>query len=162
MWISGGDHEATENIVHLVLAKVPDAEGEIPTGTKGISLFIVPKVLPDGQRNDVAVAGLNHKMGYRGLPNCALNFGEGRYTPDGKAGAVGWIVGEPGRGLPQMFQDDERGADLSRPGGDDAWLPGLSDGTRLRAGANARQVAGNGRRPADTDHRTCRCFAACF
>ncbi|WP_334185518.1 acyl-CoA dehydrogenase [Novosphingobium sp.] len=103
MWISAGDHDVTENIVHLVLAKVPDVNGNLPTGTRGISLFVVPKLLPDGQRNDVTVAGLNHKMGYRGLPNTALNFGEGRYAPDGRAGAIGWLVGEVGQGLPQMF-----------------------------------------------------------
>ena len=86
MWISGGDHDLTDNIVHLVLAKIPDDSGNLIAGTKGISLFIVPKVLVRGdgslgERNDVAVAGLNHKMGYRGISNCLLNFGEGRYRP---------------------------------------------------------------------------------
>jgi alkylation response protein AidB-like acyl-CoA dehydrogenase len=104
MWISGGDHDVTENIVHLVLAKVPDAQGQLVPGTRGISLFIVPKILPDGRRNDIAIAGLNHKMGYRGLPNCAVNFGEGAATPEGAAGAIGWLVGEPGQGLAQMFR----------------------------------------------------------
>jgi alkylation response protein AidB-like acyl-CoA dehydrogenase len=97
MWISGGDHDAADNIVHLVLAKVPQEGGALPEGTKGISLFIVPKLLPDGARNDVAVAGLNHKMGFRGTSNCLLNFGEG-------GGAIGWRVGEEGQGLAQMFQ----------------------------------------------------------
>jgi len=97
MWISGGDQDISENIVHLVLAKVPGEDGKLPEGTPGISLFIVPKVLPDGTRNDVSVAGLNHKMGYRGTANCLLNFGE-------NGGALGWIVGEPGQGLLQMFQ----------------------------------------------------------
>ena len=92
MWISGGAHEMGENIVHLVLAKVPGG----PAGTKGISLFLVPKVLPDGSLNDVRLAGLNHKMGYRGATNCALNFGEGD-------GAVGWLIGEENRGLALMF-----------------------------------------------------------
>jgi alkylation response protein AidB-like acyl-CoA dehydrogenase len=96
MWISGGDQDISENIVHLVLAKVPDAQGVLPSGTEGISLFIVPKVLPDGDMNDIAVAGLNHKMGNRGTSNCLLNFGEG-------GGAIGWMVGEPGQGLRQMF-----------------------------------------------------------
>ena len=96
MWISAGDHDLSENIVHLVLAKVPDENGELPEGTKGISLFIVPKVLPDDSRNDIVVAGLNHKMGNRGTSNCILNFGE-------KDGAIGWIVGAPGQGLQQMF-----------------------------------------------------------
>ncbi|MEV0063576.1 acyl-CoA dehydrogenase [Nocardia sp. NPDC050718] len=104
MWISGGDHELTENIVHLVLAKIPGG----PAGTKGISLFIVPKFLvaedgSRGERNDVVLAGLNHKMGYRGTTNTVLNFGEGRHTPDGAPGAVGYLVGEPHRGLSYMF-----------------------------------------------------------
>jgi alkylation response protein AidB-like acyl-CoA dehydrogenase len=104
MWISGGDHELGENIVHLVLARTPDAAA----GTKGISLFIVPKhlVAEDGsleERNDVALVGLNHKMGYRGTTNTLLNFGEGAFTPGGRAGAVGHLVGEEGRGLNAMF-----------------------------------------------------------
>ena len=104
MWISGGDHELSENIVHLVLAKIPGA----PAGTRGISLFIVPKFLVAhdgsiGERNDVTLAGLNHKMGYRGTVNTALNFGEGRYQPLGMPGAVGYLVGEPHRGLAYMF-----------------------------------------------------------
>jgi alkylation response protein AidB-like acyl-CoA dehydrogenase len=97
MWISGGDQDVSGNIVHLVLAKaVADPGDGLPEGTRGISLFIVPKILPDGRRNDVAVAGLNHKMGYRGTANCLLNLGEGE-------GAVGWLVGQEGRGLAQMF-----------------------------------------------------------
>ena len=104
MWISAGDHELGENIVHLVLAKIPGG----PPGVKGISLFIVPKYLvgPDGtigERNDVALAGLNHKMGYRGTTNTLLNFGEGAHTPGGERGAVGHLVGEPHRGLAHMF-----------------------------------------------------------
>jgi butyryl-CoA dehydrogenase len=104
MWISGGDHELTENIVHLVLAKIPGG----PPGVKGISLFVVPKFLvqPDGslgERNDVVLAGLNHKMGYRGTTNTLLNFGEGVHTPGGQPGAVGYLVGEPHRGLTYMF-----------------------------------------------------------
>ncbi len=104
MWISGGDHELTENIVHLVLAKIPGG----PAGTKGISLFVVPKFLIDaggniGQRNDVVLAGLNHKMGFRGITNTVLNFGEGRFRPGGEPGAVGYLVGEPHRGITYMF-----------------------------------------------------------
>jgi alkylation response protein AidB-like acyl-CoA dehydrogenase len=97
MWISGGDQDVSENIVHLVLAKVPGKDGALPDGTAGISLFVVPKVLPDGSRNDIAVAGLNHKMGYRGTANCLLNFGE-------RTGAIGWRIGPAGHGLPQMFR----------------------------------------------------------
>ncbi|RPI13920.1 MAG: acyl-CoA dehydrogenase [Lysobacterales bacterium] len=104
MWISGGEHEITENIVHLVLAKIPGG----PPGVKGISLFVVPRRLvgDDGrpaERNDVVLAGLNHKMGYRGTVNTLLNFGEGRHRPEGRAGAVGYLVGEPHQGLACMF-----------------------------------------------------------
>ncbi|HEV6965732.1 acyl-CoA dehydrogenase [Roseateles sp.] len=109
MWISAGEHEITENIVHLVLAKIPGPDGRPVPGTKGISLFIVPKKLVDeraeltGERNDVVLAGLNHKLGYRGTTNCLLNFGEGRFTPLGRKGAVGYLVGRPGDGLRCMF-----------------------------------------------------------
>ena len=118
MWISSGDHELTENIVHLVLAKIPGPDGKLVPGTKGISLFIVPKKLVDtngqltGVRNDVALAGLNHKLGWRGTTNTLLNFGEGKYPVDGPAGAgldgagsgaVGYLVGQPGKGLHCMF-----------------------------------------------------------
>ncbi len=109
MWISGGEHEITENIVHLVLAKIPGPDGKLIPGTKGISLFIVPKWLVNeqaeltGERNDVALAGLNHKLGYRGTTNCLLNFGEGRWTPRGRKGAICYLVGKPGEGLRAMF-----------------------------------------------------------
>ncbi len=109
MWISNGEHELTENIVHLVLAKIPGPDGAPIPGTKGISLFIVPKKLVatdgalTGERNDVALAGLNHKLGYRGIPNTLLNFGEGKFLVRGKAGAVGYLVGKPGDGLKCMF-----------------------------------------------------------
>ena len=103
MWISGGEHELAENIVHLVLAKIPAADGKLIPGVKGISLFLVPKFLPDGERNDIALAGLNHKMGNRGTSNCLLNFGEGKYRPAGKAGAIAYLVGQPQQGLANMF-----------------------------------------------------------
>jgi butyryl-CoA dehydrogenase len=122
MWISAGEHDLTENIVHLVLAKIPDADGKLPAGVKGISLFIVPKKLVNaagdltGQRNDVALAGLNHKCGWRGTTNTLLNFGEGQFKAlpgqgadcglglDGQgSGAVGYLVGQPGQGLSCMF-----------------------------------------------------------
>jgi alkylation response protein AidB-like acyl-CoA dehydrogenase len=97
IFISGGEHELNENIVHLVLARVKGA----PKGVKGISLFIVPKFLVNedgslGERNEVALAGLFHKMGGRGQTSCALNFGE-------QDGAVGYLVGEENRGLTYMF-----------------------------------------------------------
>ena len=109
MWISSGDHELTENIVHLVLAKIPGPDGKLIPGVKGISLFIVPKKLVDteghltGERNDVALAGLNHKLGWRGTTNTLLNFGEGKYPVRGASGAVGYLVGKPGDGLKCMF-----------------------------------------------------------
>lgn len=98
MFISGGDHEMTENIVHLVLARIEGA----PAGVKGISLFVVPKfnVNTDGTigpRNDVALAGLLHKMGYRNTTSTVLSFGE-------RDGAVGYLVGEANKGLAYMFQ----------------------------------------------------------
>ncbi|WP_438861935.1 acyl-CoA dehydrogenase [Paractinoplanes abujensis] len=94
MWISGGDHELTETIVHLVLARAAGA----PAGVKGLSLFIVPKhhIEDDGtvgERNGVALAGLNHKMGYRGTTNAVLSFDD----------ATGYLVGEEGKGLAYMF-----------------------------------------------------------
>ncbi len=98
IFISGGDHPLSENIVHMVLAKLPDA----PAGVKGISLFIVPKFLVNddgslGQRNDVVLAGLFHKMGWRGTTSTALNFGD-------NGNCVGYLVGEPHKGLAYMFQ----------------------------------------------------------
>jgi alkylation response protein AidB-like acyl-CoA dehydrogenase len=109
MWISAGEHELTENIIHLVLAKIPGPDGKPIPGTKGISLFIVPKKLVNsdgqltGERNNVALAGLNHKCGWRGTTNTLLNFGEGKFTPGGRRGAVGYLVGRPGDGLRCMF-----------------------------------------------------------
>ncbi len=98
IFISGGDHPLSENIVHMVLAKLPGA----PAGVKGISLFIVPKYLVNddgslGQRNDVLLAGLFHKMGWRGTTSTALNFGD-------KGECVGYLVGKPHHGLSYMFQ----------------------------------------------------------
>ncbi|MDF1831468.1 MAG: acyl-CoA dehydrogenase family protein, partial [Porticoccaceae bacterium] len=98
MFISCADHDIAGNVVHMVLAKIKGA----PPGVKGISLFIVPKFLVNddgspGERNDVVVAGLNHKMGYRNTTNAALNFGE-------KGGAIGYLVGEANKGLGYMFQ----------------------------------------------------------
>ena len=108
MWISAGEHDLAENIVHLVLAKVPGPDGTVDPSTRGISLFVVPKLLvePDGslgERNDVVLVGLNHKLGFRGTPNTALAFGDGTWRTRGGLGAIGYLVGEPGDGLRQMF-----------------------------------------------------------
>ena len=97
MWISGGEQDITENIIHMVLAKIPGS----PPGVKGISLFLVPKnrVNADGSIgdfNNIALAGLNHKMGCRGATNCLLNFGE-------SGDSIGYLVGEPNQGLANMF-----------------------------------------------------------
>ena len=97
MWISAGEHELSENIVHLVLAKIPGG----PPGVKGISLFVVPKYRVNddgtlGARNHVALAGLNHKMGFRGTTNTVLNFGEG-------GECHGWLIGAANQGLSYMF-----------------------------------------------------------
>jgi alkylation response protein AidB-like acyl-CoA dehydrogenase len=97
MWISGGEQDITENIIHMVLAKIPGS----PPGVKGISLFLVPKnrVNNDGSLgdfNNIALAGLNHKMGCRGATNCLLNFGE-------SGESIGYLVGEPNQGLSNMF-----------------------------------------------------------
>ncbi|MGM1052896.1 MAG: acyl-CoA dehydrogenase [Pseudomonadota bacterium] len=97
IYITWGDHDAAENIIHLVLARKPDA----PEGNKGISLFLVPKFLVNadgslGERNDVVCASIEHKLGIHGSPTCTLSFGE-------NDGAIGYLVGEEGRGLNHMF-----------------------------------------------------------
>jgi len=98
MFISGGEQDFTDNIAHMVLARIKGA----PAGVKGISLFLVPKFIPRadgsiGERNDVALAGLLHKMGWRNTTSTVLSFGE-------NGGATGWLLGEPNRGLAHMFQ----------------------------------------------------------
>lgn len=94
IFISAGEQDQTENIIHLVLARLPDA----PKGSKGISLFVVPKFLPNadgsvGARNGFSCAGIEHKMGIHASPTCVMNYD----------GATGWLVGQPHRGLPAMF-----------------------------------------------------------
>lgn len=89
IFITGGEHDLTDNIVHLVLARLPDA----PEGSRGISLFLVPKLLDDGSRNGVTAASIEHKMGIRGSATCVLNFD----------GARADLIGEPHRGLACMF-----------------------------------------------------------
>ena len=97
IFITYGEHPMTENIVHMVLARLPDA----PAGTKGLSLFLIPKRLVNGDGslgalNDVACAKLEHKLGINGSPTAVLNYGD-------KGGAMGWLVGEPNGGLKAMF-----------------------------------------------------------
>jgi butyryl-CoA dehydrogenase len=92
IFISYGEHDLTDNIVHLVLARLPDA----PKGTCGLSLFLVPKFMPDGSRNDVRCSGLEHKLGIHASPTCAMAYGDG-------GGATGWLIGEENRGLACMF-----------------------------------------------------------
>jgi alkylation response protein AidB-like acyl-CoA dehydrogenase len=89
IFISGGEHDLSDNIVHMVLARIVDA----PAGTKGISLFLVPKFLPGGERNTLRCDGLEKKMGIKGSATCVMSFD----------GATGWLVGEPNRGLAAMF-----------------------------------------------------------
>lgn len=89
IFASGGEHDLTENILHLVLARLPDA----PPGSRGISLFVVPKLLDDGSQNAVFCDGIEHKMGIRGSATCAMRFD----------GAQGWLLGEANQGLAAMF-----------------------------------------------------------
>ena len=97
IWITFGEHDMTEQIVHLVLARTPGA----PPGTKGISMFLVPKFLLNadgslGARNDVTCVSIEHKLGIHGSPTCVLSYGEG-------TGAIGWLVGEENEGMRNMF-----------------------------------------------------------
>ena len=92
-FITYGDHDLTDNIVHLVLARAADEKSVSP----GISMFLVPKVLPDGTRNDLVASGIEHKLGLHASPTCTLAFG------DAGRGATGWLVGKENRGLFCMF-----------------------------------------------------------
>jgi len=92
IFITYGEHDYTSNIIHLVLARLPDA----PEGTRGISLFIVPKFLPDGTRNDLTCVSLEHKLGIHASPTCTMSFGD-------KGGAIGYLCGQENEGLKCMF-----------------------------------------------------------
>src|SRR5690606_16009763 len=102
IFITYGEHDFTDNIIHLVLARLPDA----PAGTKGISLFLVPKFLLNedgtpGARNDVVCASIEHKLGIHASPTCTMIYGDGKHGD--QPGAIGWLVGEENRGLACMF-----------------------------------------------------------
>ncbi len=99
IFITYGEHDMAENIVHLVLARVAGA----PEGVKGISLFICPKVMPGGQRNDVHCVSIEHKLGIKASPTAVLQYGDGITKPGGAPGAVGYLVGQENRGLETMF-----------------------------------------------------------
>ena len=92
IFITYGEHDLTDNIIHFVLARLPDA----PEGTKGISLFLVPKIMPDGTRNDVRAHSLEHKMGIHASPTCTMVYGD-------KGGAIGFLIGEEHKGMACMF-----------------------------------------------------------
>ncbi|MCV3243803.1 acyl-CoA dehydrogenase [Mesorhizobium sp. ZC-5] len=103
IFITYGEHDFTDNIVHLVLARLPDA----PAGTRGISLFLVPKFFVEedgslGARNDVFCLSIEHKLGIHASPTCTMIYGDG-FAKDGAPGAVGWLIGEENRGLACMF-----------------------------------------------------------
>jgi len=92
IFITFGEHDLAENIVHLVLARLPGA----PQGTRGISLFLVPKLLPDGTRNDVRCVSIEHKLGIHASPTCVMAYGD-------EGGATGWLIGEENKGMAAMF-----------------------------------------------------------
>jgi alkylation response protein AidB-like acyl-CoA dehydrogenase len=143
IFISSGDHDLAENIVHIVLARLPDA----PAGTKGISLFIVPKFLPDasggkGERNPVSVGSLEEKMGIHGNATCVLNFD----------GATGYLIGEPNRGLHYMFtfmNTARIGTSLQGLGHAEAALQGALPYARERLQMRSLSGAKNPAGPAD-------------
>ncbi len=155
MWISAGEHELTENIIHLVLAKIPDENGKLVPGTRGISLFIVPKKLVNtegeltGERNDVALAGLNHKCGWRGTTNTLAQLRRRQVPGRGGAGRRRGLPGRPARQGPGLHvPHDERGAHRRRPGRHHAGHGGLPRLAGLRQEPARR--AGPWARPART------------
>ena len=147
IFISAGEHDLAENIIHLVLARIEGA----PAGTKGISLFVVPKFLVNddgslGARNGVTCGSIEEKMGIHGNSTCVMNYDD----------ATGWLVGEENRGPQRHVHDDERGAARRRRAGPRAVGSRLSERRALRQGAPAgpralrRQISRQGRR---SDHR---------
>ncbi len=152
IFISSGEHDLTGNIIHLVLARLPDA----PEGTRGISLFVVPKVLVNadgslGERNAVTCGKVEEKMGIHGNATCVMNYD----------GATGWLVGEPNKGLARHVHDDERGAPAGRHAGAGRGAGRQPAGRRLcpRSPAGPRRDGraepGGAGRSADRRTRTC-------
>ena len=150
IFISAGEHDLAANIVHLVLARIEGA----PEGTRGISLFVAPKILPKpdgslGARNAVTCGSLEEKMGIHGNSTCVMNYD----------GATGWLLGEENRGLPRDVHDDERGAARRRRAGPRPVRGRLPERRRLRQGAPAgprahrREIPGQAGR---SDHRASR------
>ena len=145
IFITYGEHDFTDNIVHMVLARLPDA----PAGTRGISLFLVPKFLVNadgslGARNDVFCSGIEHKLGIHGSPTCTMIFGDG-FAKDSDPGAVGWLVGEENRGLACMFTMMNNARARGRHAGRRGGRGRLPEGACLCAGApsgEGRQRAG--------------------
>ena len=147
IFISAGEHDLTSNIVHLVLARLPDA----PTGTRGISLFLVPKFLPDadgnaGQANGVSCGSIEHKMGIHASPTCVMHFND----------AIGWLVGKPNEGLACMFtmmNHARLGVGLQGHGLSElAWQASIAYANdRLQGRAMTGAKERRGRRP---DHRS--------
>ena len=158
IFISAGEHDLTENIVHLVLARIEGA----PAGIKGISLFVVPKFLPDADGTIRARAtpsscgSIEHKMGIHGNSTCVMNYD----------GATGWLVGEANRGLQRDVRDDERGAARRRRAGPGAVGSRLSERRRL-CQASVSQGARSDRREISAASRPIRsssiptCAACC-
>ena len=147
IFISAGEHDMADNIVHIVLARLPDA----PAGTKGISLFLVPKFLPErsgnvGARNTIKAGSIEHKMGIHGNATCVMNFDA----------ATGWLIGEPNKGLTAMFvmmNSARLGVGMQSLGLAEAAYQNALAYARDRLQGRApdrRRSAGKGRRP---DHR---------
>jgi acyl-CoA dehydrogenase len=140
IFITYGEHDMTENIVHLVLARLPDA----PAGTRGISLFVVPKfwstpTARPARATTCVPFGIEHKLGIHGSPTCTMVYGD-------KGGAVGYLVGEENRGLACMFTMMNNARLATGLQGVSIGERRLSAGARLRAGASAGQAAGTSAR----------------
>ena len=142
IFITYGEHDLTDNIVHLVLARLPDA----PPGTRGISLFLVPKFLPDGTRNDVRCSGIEHKLGIHASPTCTMVYGDQRRRRR--------LARRRGKPRPRLHvHDDEQRAAACRPAGRRHRGARLPAGARLCPGAPPGPRAGMRRRGHEPDHR---------